>query len=123
MIKTAYINIEVLEKIEELVGDGKLYPSRSELFRAAIRVFIIHEIRKHKIPRKEVREVLKQMDEIDHANKSSHVINVEEDDIKEEDEMEHLKKLCREAMNPKPDVKTSKINETKPFYNKNYKIF
>jgi len=43
-IVTVNIPESYLESIERLIGDGGLYPSRSELIRCAVRDFLIKEL-------------------------------------------------------------------------------
>lgn len=47
LIKIVTVNIpeEYLESIKRLVGEGGLYPSRSELIRCAVREFLIKEMK------------------------------------------------------------------------------
>ncbi|MHA2007851.1 MAG: ribbon-helix-helix domain-containing protein [Promethearchaeota archaeon] len=44
-IVTVNIPESYLESIERLIGDGGLYPSRSELIRCAVRDFLIKELK------------------------------------------------------------------------------
>jgi len=48
-IITINLPVQFINKIKGLVGDGALYPSRSELIRVAIREFLISEIKKAKM--------------------------------------------------------------------------
>lgn len=45
-IVTVNIPETYIESIERLVGDGGLYPSRSELIRCAVREFLIKELKR-----------------------------------------------------------------------------
>ena len=59
LIKIVTVNIpeEYIETIKRLVGEGGLYPSRSELIRCAVREFLIKELENAKeiIKYKEVK--------------------------------------------------------------------
>lgn len=66
-IKIVTVNIpeSMIESIEKLVGEGGLYPSRSELIRCAVREFLIKEL-------KSANEMIKykevEVEEIDNKN-------------------------------------------------------
>lgn len=62
-IITVNILRETLKRIEKLVGDDKLYPSRSELCRVALRRFFEEEMKIAKRNQKKNVEIIKEKDE------------------------------------------------------------
>ena len=82
-IVTVNIPEAYLESVQKLVGEGGLYPSRSELIRCAVREFLIKELKRanEMIKYKDVK--VEEFDEKKHVRVPINKINEDGDPIRE----------------------------------------
>lgn len=79
-IITMYISESVLKQIDALCGPNRLYPSRSEFFRAALKSFLTHYFATHSQPSTQpeidLTTVRVKCDEISTSHPGRHMLDI-----------------------------------------------